>query len=501
MLENNKSSEDATRLLLEQAIRYGRSKQSPHTGYIHYCYQTLEEDEKSCIPLMENLLFALALFHTRTMENIVEGKELINKLLFFQCLEGEFSAGNFPVYLHEYPACKDRLLAVHLLPPFYWILKLYASVLGNELKKRLESAVLAALEHCLKAYRERKIPISFAMKIGAAAQGIGKLLQKEEIEHEGESIMATLSASHSLESWSSPAAIGDALIALQILYSDISSSPWSFLWDYLAKTWCSETCAYIGPPLKEFQYGKEPQPTLYDLFLGVFSGTFSQRAFLPQAFILQGVLIRAPGVPLPVLTRPYSHNSKINGGKWHVEQHERYAYTTFETENPVSMASDKGLHDFRLIWGSAKQLHTFVCQGGNRSHTAVTNGADCVEFTFTLGDVPLVEDREKSREAIFYFDSTEDQKIMVKGKKSTTFLLGEKIEVITDALKIQIHFELVEGSGDFFGHIMRGNRPSQVALRGENRYNAYDWQLFVRTLRRSEKCVIKAYVTFQPVEK
>lgn len=496
-ITQKKTQEDSLRVLLEHTIRYGRSKQSPLTGFVHLCYQKPEEDEKSCIPIVENALYALALFHTRTMENINEGKELISKLLHLQSKEGEFTTGNFPVYFHEYPHCCDRLLVVNLLPPFYWILKLYASVLGTELKKKLEVSLLKGLEHSLKAYREKKLPFSFSLKIGASALAVGRLLQNQEWEKIGEGIVQELCAPQALNSLYSPGICGDVMISLQMIYSEISLSSWGFLWTYLVKTWHRGTCCYIGPPLKDYQYGKEPQPTIYDLFFGVLTGEFSHRALLPSSCLLQGVLIRPSQDQLPVFSYPFTYETEINGGKWHVEQGDHYAYCTFTYDQQALNLPEKGLHELRLIWGSQKLVHTFVCQGGNSKQTTLVNRADGVDFYFVLGEQPPVDDREKSREAIFYFDAFEGQQITVEDQKTTTFQLGEHVNIVSDSFNIQVQFELVEGDGAFFGHLMKGNRPSQLANKGENRYQSYDWQLFMRTLRRSDHCLLKASVSYR----
>jgi hypothetical protein len=49
-----------------------------------------------------------------------------------------------------------------------------------------------------------------------------------------------------------------------------------------------------------------------------------------------------------------------------------------------------------------------------------------------------------------------------------------------------------EGEGRLFGHRMLGNRPAQLAVKGGERFNAYDWQIFFRTLDRSEKFRLRA---------
>jgi len=123
---------DLIRQLVNLAVNSGRSLQSSQTGFVHHCYRQLDYMSHDTIPLYENFLFALALMRERTAESFAEAKTLIDKLLYFQ----ESEAGNFPVYIHEYPLCKDRNLAAQLLPVFYWILRTFPSALGQSLRDR-----------------------------------------------------------------------------------------------------------------------------------------------------------------------------------------------------------------------------------------------------------------------------------------------------------------------------------------------------------------------------
>ena len=79
--------------------------------------------------------------------------------------------------------------------------------------------------------------------------------------------------------------------------------------------------------------------------------------------------------------------------------------------------------------------------------------------------------------------------------RATTFQVNEEVEVDTDGLKFTLQFEVVKGSGQFLGHFMRGNRPQQIANKGSRRFEAFDQQIFLRTLRRDPECTVRATIT------
>lgn len=494
------SQEDSVRLILEHAIKYGRSKQSLSTGYIHYNYQSHEGEEKNCIPVYENSLFILALFHTRTMENVTEAKELLNKLLYFQSDLDEYSSGNFPVYLHEYPLCKDRLISVNVLTSFYWIHKLYSNILGSELKKRFENSIAKALKQCLKAYKEKKCPYGYSVKIGALAYSFGKALSLPECQSEGEGILKSLSTI-GVESFCSQTICSDTLAAIQIAELDMtrSDSDWHFFWKFINETWHKDLGSYLGPALKEYQMAYEPQATLFDLYLSVISKKFSSRSLNPSMTLLQGVLIRPTAIDLVNDGSSFKCEKEVCNGKWFLNKENHFGSSVFVSHKDDVNRNEKGYHELKLIWGSLKKLHSFVCQDGNHVLTHFDYHDNNYELTFKLGEIPQVDDKERSREVIFFFDADDAVEIEVQGKKSNTFKIDDSVTIKLDGIVLKVSFEVLEGEGDFFGHIMRGNRPSQLALKGENRYNAYDWQLFIRTLRRSENCVVKARVSVEKI--
>jgi hypothetical protein len=95
----------------------------------------------------------------------------------------------------------------------------------------------------------------------------------------------------------------------------------------------------------------------------------------------------------------------------------------------------------------------------------------------TVFDLP--EGGELGFEASVFADI--NTSIFVEGKKATVFRLGDKVTVKTSTKEISLRFQLTQGEGDFCGHIFRSNRPNQI----EKGYETYDWQIGVRTLRRT----------------
>lgn len=493
MKEETVTTRDETiRQLIDWTILCGRKRLSPQTGYVHYFYHSDPDDVQQAIPVVENALYALALFRSRLSENVLEAKSLIERLFSFQCAEGD-STGNFPIYLHEYPQCKDRFLGSNLLPPLYWIFKKFQLVLGAQLTARMEKGILSLLKHTLKAYQQKAPSYCLAIKIAAVAKAFGSLIKDEEIEKEGEQLLSSLRNERS--HWHSSSNLGEIAVALQMLYPSIANSPWRDFWDYLSQTWHRQSCCYAGPAIKEFQLEEEPQPTLYDLFMGYLSKTFPNRILKDHPIHFQAALIQQTEDILPQLELPLVVSGTIGNASWKLVHAEKYAFTLVEKPDSLNPALENGFYPFRLVWGSPKRTHTFGCQGGNIARMDFEAKLGRIDIHFFLGELIQVEDREKARELAFYVDLQDQASISLEGDMATTFKIGENVTVEMDNLSIILQFAIEEGSGHFLGHIMRGNRPAQIALKGKNRFNAYDWQLFLRTLRRTSPCKIKAAIS------
>lgn len=271
-----KTSNEGIRQLLEIAICCGRCWQSSQTGYIHYSYKKTDENVHHPIPLYENFIFALALLRSRNADNISDAKDIIRRLLYFQSREGEM-AGNFPIYLHEFPFCKDRLWGAHLLVVFYWIYRNFHHVLSSEIKQALKMALIRLQNYCLQTISQKSASYPVMFKIAACAKAVGALLDQNEIAQKGERLYRELQKSPDKASWSTPSALSDLILGYQILSPSLENGPDKAFWDHLVSTWHRETCTYCGAGWKEYYQAKEPQVTFYDYFMGYVNGTFSMR--------------------------------------------------------------------------------------------------------------------------------------------------------------------------------------------------------------------------------
>lgn len=490
MKEEEKPRDDMIRQLNDLAVRSSRNRQSKQTGYIHLCYHPEEEERHDTIPLTENFLFALALLQSRTSENILEARAILERLLNFQA-----SDGNFPVYLHEYPNCRDRCVGANILPALYWMLKIFHGVLGSDFHPKLRKATQALLQHSLQSLREKAFPEHLTIKLAAAAKGLGDLWNMPEVAKEGSDILAKLSDSTENTSWYSPASIADILTGLQIVYPSISNSPWKNFWKHLNSSWHQTTGAYSGAPLREFQQGFEPQPTLYDLYLGYLSGSLSQRALIDNPFHIHAALISPTMDRLTEIHYPVDVHGKIGDCNWLMFQNDAFAYSLLDQHEPGRLCHDRGRHIMRLLWGDSKRVHTLTCQGGNSAETTFSANENRVELFFHLTETVASDDREKNREITLFFDLNDDAEIIVQDVAATTFQMQDQVIIRTGGLQFTMMFTLEEGQGQFFGHVMPGNRPSQLSLKGPQRFNAYDWQFFLRTVRRTEPCKIKLEIS------
>lgn len=133
----------------------------------------------------------------------------------------------------------------------------------------------------------------------------------------------------------------------------------------------------------------------------------------------------------------------------------------------------------RLLW-AGQTVHSLVFPNGIHLGDA---------FVFTL---PAVVDigRDDLFEVLAFCDISPETSLYINGEKSMVFHLGDTVEIRTPALKVALRFELISGSGDFCGHISYANRPGQIACHGSHQFDAYDYQIGVRTLRRQGPCTI-----------
>jgi hypothetical protein len=491
---------DLSKALSDWALSAGRYLQSEQTGYVHDYYGETEQRAQT-IPLVENALFALALLRSRLVEQIQEGKVLLKGLLAFQNLEEGDSYGNFPIYLHAYPICKDLTLGLQLLAPFYWILKQFGHVLGLDLRHQLEKAAHLALEHSLRLHTIKPFPYSIAVRLAAAQFSFGSLWEQLEWQQEGNKQLEQL-AQRQLEGWYTTTHLGDLLVGLQMAYPSLANSQWNQLWHRMEQTWHHQMGCYMGPYIREWQEREEPQTNLYDLFGGYFARQFSQRAILLRPYHLYGALIQ----PSPDRFDINSSSSCLVEGRlkqqaWQTVHTAEWAYTVLEKKEPYHPSVDKTYTPFRLIWGDRHRVHSLVCQGGCYEKVEYNLEKQAIQLVFDLRDNQAIEESNQKREIEFFVDFHPNILFTLNGHTTMTFELGQKITLSLGKHQLSLVFDLLQGEGTFLGHVMRSNRPSQAAHKGGRKsFQAYDWTFFLRTIRRQGPCRIRASLWFETLK-
>ena len=116
--------QDLQRQCIELAVASGKKYCHPDTRFITLQNTSLE----GFIPLYENFLYALTLLRSKTQENILEARALLERLFYFQHPD---AFGNFPLFIHEFPHARDHMQAVRILTVLVWIQRDFTAVLGT----------------------------------------------------------------------------------------------------------------------------------------------------------------------------------------------------------------------------------------------------------------------------------------------------------------------------------------------------------------------------------
>ncbi len=231
----------------------------------------------------------------------------------------------------------------------------------------------------------------------------------------------------------------EALISLQL--AEKKGADITAILEEVSKLWHPELSLYTGPALRRHQDGHTPELSLFDLFLCQWQKKFPKRAEKLQAVHLRGALIRPLRFELNFPSKPVP-----------------YIHFASEEECPLFIA-----------W----ETHTFVLA---KRHLQVEGNAK--ELVLHLGE------EEDDIGMNFFLDHHSDHEIFVNGEKATTFEQKDVLEIRSKELLIKLRFSVEDGR--YLGVLMRGNRPSQHACRGEDHFTAFDWRIAIRTVSKGK---------------
>jgi len=488
---------DFMRLLMNSAVDRGREKYSEQTGFLHYNYQDREADHAQTIPLYDNALFALALMRTHLMEQVQEGHSLLDKILHFQNKGESMSSGNFPFYLHEYPECKSYWSSARLIPVFYWMLQEFGKILGSERRSALKEATFSLLNYCQQRAAEENVPFPHNYYIAAGLTAIGRMLEKKEMQREGEQWLNRLE--NDSEQWLySPRYLGDLMVVWQMVHPDLSAPPWKNLLHHVSQVWHGPSSSYIGPPINEYQWGKEQEITLFDLYLYTLSGKVAEKCPRGHYAFLQAALIRPLLTEFSLEEENSSQEGHLSDGEsqnrqWVTVKEESYAYSVLQ-DSTLFPPSD-GYHLFRALWQGNPSFHSLVCTKGKYDFD-FDKKEKGVDLFFDLKEPEDLDNKSNCREIIFYGNLSKNLVLSVNGTRANTFQIGDEVTCSEGEDSFTMRFTQETGDGKFYGHFMRGNRPSQLRRKKVKAFHAYDFMLMLRTVRRSMPCRIKVEIRF-----
>lgn len=391
--------------------------------------QTFFVHQGDLIPVVDNFLYALALMRTKVADRILEARNLIERLLPYQ-----LPSGNFPINLHEWPNTNDRFLGAQLLIPIHWINTEFASVLGATLQEKLAESETRLKNYLAQTQTEKPGSDLIDLKVMACCDNpaFEDILQKRD-------------------PWlfEVPKNLGEILLALQLIDPSLKD----FI-PYLQEVTHPSTHQYSGPSLNEYQNGDNPETTLFDLYITALSGVTPERVKKDHPIHLWAAAIQ-----------PIECEWKGKGRD----------FNTYHGEAPDS--KHKGLHHFKYLWGDFSHPHSLVCQNGNYTNWSFQPSNDSFNFHFDLND----PQQENQHDVAFFIDY-QPIEILINGSPATTFNLGDEVVIKTKEKTFTFH---CKGEKGLVGHIMRSNRPSQLAIKGEHRYASFDWAIFLRSVRRT----------------
>ncbi len=384
------------------------------------------------VPIYDNFLFCLALFRSKTHENVLEAKKLLEHLLYFQQNFSEIpSVGNYPLVVSDFPYCHDHLQAYRILRVKRWILKEFRQILGEACKARLESAMVRTEQFLEKVGQEVKFPV---------------WARNDRV----------LSDMTDLRTWGDPEALAELILAYQL----DPTSEWKPFWDYLSAIWHDPTGQYVGPAYKMHQ--------AYPKFLAALN-LFSGRLDRITNYPLYGALLTADH-ELSKQTFPHSLQGKNDRVCWNVHHFDDAAYSTiFGKQRPEEMP---GFFPYYMAVGP----YSLAIQA--------PFGYSPSELTFEIAAEVFLEEKEKAKALVISLTDHPDNKVKVNGTTATCFQLTDSLEVTIGGKRFGLQFEVVSGDGQFVGHIIRGSRFG-------GRYAAGDIQIFLRALRGEANTVVK----------
>ncbi len=448
---------DIYRKHIEQIVAYARTKVSSETGFLQ-AHPNGELVETSLIPVWENLLYVYALFKTRTLENAQAARSHLKKILAFQIEKGT-SHELFPVVLTDYPFAHDRFEQIEIYFLFRLMLKDEETNLGSELV-HLVSEAAARLEQAILLFLD-EVPLVLKAVFNLST---GRVLNEDVIN-----ILQNLSNI-------SEKNLGLFLLALFHFHKDV------FIFEPYVKAimnlWAPNVLQYrlLEPQVNTFS-GIQSKSLLDWVMIALYGVT--EIVLSKDRLYLESLLV--PSIP----KQDVEVALDIESATWRsrIGPHWMWSISTWNPpSHAVGVFSPFTLYykNFSLVLSCPRaSVRNIDCEEGILLE--LVPYADT--YTFEKESQPLFS---------FFWNYGSKNTFLIDEMKANTLLPGSKISVGAHGDGFELSYTIA--SGDVFGHVVRGNRPQELNIKGANRFKSYDWMLTVRPLRVPVPDVIRIHI-------
>lgn len=451
-------AEDRKRFFVEKNIEIASRYFDEKTQLIYFDEEDPYDLEPKKASLLMNFGYVFALFRTKNHENILKAMSVLKRLLYFQIKAKKAGYGGFPKYIHQYPNAYDKRACVHIYVILYKLNKLFSKVLEKNLRKDLENA----LSRLKKFISMMDLNIGYEPDIEPLVSLIlEKTLNKKPF---------VISSKH-LETF-----------VYMNVFSNEAAKPYL---DENKYYWNSKLNVFVGPFFNEHFEKMHLRPTLFNLFINANFGTSPSQSLDNHYVYLLAALVLTASSEEKVsesISKTFLFH-EMNACLLNDKRSSLFYFKNFRPKENDCYTN--GFHVFSYLFGSSSEnINSFVCQTKNMEISSLENeGVFSIDFTYPKIDI---QEKKENSELNFYLFRNKDLQIFVDRKKATIFKLSEKLFIETLDRTLEISFSIVKGNGEVLGAISMGNRPSQMHSKAVSDYEAFDWKISLRTLRRDE---------------
>jgi hypothetical protein len=384
---------DFSKKWLDSYFTFAKKAKSKQSGFLHFCKHDPYNPRQDIIPIAENMLFALACFKVKTVEAMAEGKAFLERLFAFEV------DGCFPIYLHEFPLCKDPFQALKLIPVLHLLTKDYRLALGESLLAKvndLQERIIKAVE------LKENIPADLSIFIDAFHQRLTP--QHPQTARQWEMYLLALQMMPQ-EGW---------------VLGEIERS-FSF--------WNAHLALFTGEEKALRHQGYEPERGLFDMMMFFMQGKIPEADFSGST---------AAGFLAP-LAYPLCKGSSQSCSNF-----------LLKTCPLASMP-------LCLYWQDLGYLRSISVASEAKIDALYEEGRLTIDCTFHAD--PQFDDDHY--ELSLFLDDRVQTSFFVEGAQATMFTAQQPLLIKTGSYDITMQLHPLHGDPYLTGHIMKGSRPSQ----------------------------------------